>query len=466
MVDERRSGPNGSRRQENAKRKLANEQRLLALGEAVDRKNGIERTPKRSASRTSGSGPRITKRRAITIALIVAGLFISLLGGGYIYAQLKFGSIQKINVAGELPTISGEPFNILEIGSDSRVGTTGQLGAQTGASTGQAAGQRSDSVKIMHVDPGKGTISVLSIPRDLMVTLLENQSLYGTYNRINVNFGSGPSLLAKTITANFGIPINYTVTVSFQGLINAATAIGGVYLNFPYPSADPYSGLRIHTAGCQLVTGFQTLAVSRSRHFYYNTRGIWNWPGNNASYSTLTSLGWVSDGTSDFGRIDRQNAFIEAFISRAKGLYNPLTINNLLSKIPQGIQLDSKFSLNELIGLAVKFHRFNTASLNTYTMPNYSAITHLGGIPQDVLILQEPEAQQMLTKMFGSQLIAPTNPPPNGRLQPIVIPTITVPSSTTTTTSATKTKKHSPVTTTTNPTQAVPSFDPKPCVPK
>jgi anionic cell wall polymer biosynthesis LytR-Cps2A-Psr (LCP) family protein len=43
-----------------------------------------------------------------------------------------------------------------------------------------------------------------------MTTLLANQALYGKFNRINVNFGNGPSLLAQTITANFGIPINHT----------------------------------------------------------------------------------------------------------------------------------------------------------------------------------------------------------------------------------------------------------------
>ncbi len=462
MVDGRHIEPNGSRRQENAKRKLANEQRLVALGEAVDRKNGIERKPKRTSSGSSGGGPIVTKRRAAIAAIVVAGLFVGLFGGGYIYAKLKFNSIPKIDVAGELPVISGDPFNILEIGSDSRAGLSGAVAAQAGA----VSGQRSDSVKVMHVDPGKGTISVISIPRDLMVSLVENQSMYGTYNRINVSFASGPSLLARTITANFGIPINYVVTVSFQGLINAATAIGGVYLNFPYPSADPYSGLRIHHAGCQLVTGFQTLAVSRSRHFYYNTRGIWNWPGNNASNSTLRALGWVYDGSSDFGRINRQNAFMEAFISRAKGLYNPLTINKLLSKIPEGIQLDSKFSFNELVGLAVKFHKFNTANLNTYTIPNTSAVVRLGGIPQDVLILQEPQAQQMLTTMFGSQLMKPSSPPPGANLQPLVIPTITVPTTSVTTTTVIKKKtKHSPITTTTNPTQSVPYFDPKPCTP-
>jgi len=157
---------------------------------------------------------------------------------------------------------------------------------------------------------------------------------------------------------------------------------------------------------------------------------------------------------------------MEAFISRAKGLYNPLTINKLLSKIPEGIQLDSKFSFNELVGLAVKFHKFNTANLNTYTIPNTSEVVKLGGIPQDVLILQEPYAQQMLTNMFGSQLLKPTNPPPGADMKPLVIPTITVPTtSVTTTTVAKKHTKHSPTTTTTNPTQSVPYFDPKPCKP-
>jgi len=107
------------------------------------------------------------------------------------------------------------------------VGLSGYVAAQTGASTGQASGQRSDVVKIMHVNPANGTITVLSIPRDTVTTLLANQGLYGKANRLNVNFGTGPSLLAQTITANFGIPIAHTIVVGFAGIINAANAIGG-----------------------------------------------------------------------------------------------------------------------------------------------------------------------------------------------------------------------------------------------
>ncbi len=148
-------------------------------------------------------------------------------------------------------------------------------------------------------------------------------------------------------------------------------------------------------------------------------------------------------------------------ISRAKGLYNPLTINTFLSKIPQGISLDSNFTLNELIALAVKFHGLNPANMLTYTLPTTS--DQISGIG-DVLIVQQPEAQQLLVNIFGSQLLTPTDPPPNAALQtpppPVVSPT-------TTTLATHKKKKHStvPTTTTTNPSQAVPYFDPVPCTP-
>jgi len=451
--------PHESRRAK--KKALANEQRLLALGEVVDESSGVKRRRPRR--------PHRTRRRVIISLVVVVALVGIVVGGGYLYAKYRFDQIPKVKVADELPQLSGKPFNILVIGSDSRAGLTGAVAAQTGASTGSVAGQRSDVIKIVHVDPVADTISILSIPRDTMTTLLANQALYGKFNRINVNLDNGPSLLAQTITANFGIPITHTIVVSFGGLINAADAIGGVYLDFRYPSHDPYSGLAITHTGCQLVTGFQALAVTRSRHFYYNVKGDSVWPGNNTSYDELYNLGWMYDGTSDFGRIDRQNAFLRAMLNRARGLYNPLTLNSFLSKIPQGVTLDSNFTLNELIALAVKFHNLSSANLFTYTIPVISGqIASLG----DVLFVEQPEAQQMLVNIFGSELLTPADPPPNSALETPLPPVVTTTTSTTTTTLKATKKKHStsttstPTTTTTlNPTLAVPSFDPVPCTP-
>jgi len=445
MADGRDGAPQGRpERPPGSKRSLANEHRLVALGDAVDRQSGVQR--KRRSAR-----PGRRRRRVIISIATVLVLIVAVGGGGYLYTNYRFDQIPKIKVAGELPQLSGKPFNILEIGSDSRVGLTGKVAAATGGASVQ--GQRSDVVKIMHIDPVAGTITVLSIPRDTMVTLLANQSLYGNYNRINVNFAEGPSLLAQTITANLGIPIQHVVVVSFAGLMNSVDAIGGIYLDFRYPAKDEYSGLNIKTTGCQLVTRFQALAVARSRHYEWYQNGVWNF-----------------DGTSDFGRIIRQDAFMRAMINRVRGLYNPLTINAFLSKVPQGITLDDNFTLNDLIEIAVKFHGMNPNAMLTYTLPTIAGTNASVG---DVLYVDQPAAQQMLVDLYGNTLLTPTNPPPNAELQTPMPPKVAATTSTTTTTIAPKKSGTSKgTTTTTHPsnlvpgsTQATPLYDPVPCSP-
>jgi LCP family protein required for cell wall assembly len=462
MPNGRHSTPRGpsDNSDEARQRALANEQRLKSLGEAVDRHHGVERRQKGHLSRKRRG------RRWIIAGVVVVGLLGALLGGGYLYAQWRFHTIPTIVDPTLKYPAPNQPFNILSIGSDSRAGLTGLAAKQTGASTGSVSGQRSDVVKIIHVDPVNGTVTMLSIPRDTVVTLLANQNLYGRFNRINVNYGSGPSLLEQTITANFGIPINHIIQVSFAGLINAADAIHGVYLDFPYKSRDPLSGLNIRHAGCQLVSGFQALAVARSRHFYYSPSGA-AWPknGDQLVNQGITPSGWYYDGTSDFGRIDRQNAFLRAMLARVKGdLFNPIALNSFFANIPKGITIDSTWTLNEMIGLALKFHSLNPDAIKTYTLPTTSG--SLGAA--SVLFVQEPEAQQMLVNIFGSSLSAPTNPPPNSALQ-TPMPPVIHPAATTTTsphvTTTLKGHKKPPVTTTTNPTLAVPSFDPVPCTP-
>jgi LCP family protein required for cell wall assembly len=461
------------------RRRVANEQRLMALGEAIDRRAGVNRptrSTRRPATRRGGRGWRgwSNGQRIGVVALALAIVVGGVAGGGYLYAQYQFGKVTKISVANEVQPISGAPINILAIGSDSRVGLSGKEARQAGS--GQVSGQRSDVVKIIHMDPTTGSISMISIPRDTIVSLVGNQSIYGNFNRINVNLipsatnpVGDPSLLVKTIEANFGIPINYTVVVGFAGLINAAVALGGVYLNFPYASVDDFSGLRIMRPGCQLVTGFQALAIARSRHFYWLPHGRvtpatlpHNWDHSpNGAYSTLTSRGWLYDGTSDWGRILRQDAFLRALASRAKSTYNPLKLNSFLSALPQGIELDKSLTLNTLLSIGLRFHSLNPAAIHQYTLPTRSGASPVG----NVLFPWEPDTQKLLVSVFGNQLIAPTNPPPNFSMHTPPPPYIPV-----TTTTVPKHHKHSVTTTTV--ASSVPGtdqasyYDPVPCSPK
>ena len=134
------------------------------------------------------------------------------------------------------------------------------------------------------------------------------------------------------------------VQVDFSGFQDAVNALGGIYLDFPYPAKDSFSGLDITTPGCQLVTGFQALATARARHYEYYTNGYWH-----------------TDGTSDFGRIQRQDVFLRALIASAKSKVNPLTVNAFLSSIHEGVTIDDGFGFNQLIGLALDYRSFDPA---------------------------------------------------------------------------------------------------------
>ena len=413
----------------------ANESGLEALGRRIDASSPMA-APKRGRRRHSRWSRWSTRRKILTVVGSFLALVLVLAGALYGYLNYVYGKIQKTHVASEVAA-SGPAFNMLVIGSDSRAGTS----SSAFGSASVVTGQRSDVVMIWHVDPGAHQISIISIPRDTLVQMVgSNVSQYGRMNRINASYDSGPNLLVQTIENNFGIPINHVLQVNFNGFMGAVNALGGVYLNFPYPAKDAYSGLNITSPGCQLLNGTAALSVARSRHYEYFANGQWQ-----------------GDGSSDFGRIQRQDAFIKSLIDAAKSKRNPLTINAFLSEIPKGVVIDDQMSLNEMIGLGIDFHGFNPNALTTFTMPTTSNgyVAPWG----DVLFVDQPSAQQLFTQVFGNELTTPTAPPPNTSLvptpPPAVTPTTTAPTSHGTGTGSAPTSTVPPP----------PSFDPTPCNP-
>ncbi len=425
-----RSGPEGA--------SVANEAGLKALGARVDSEHG------RPGVRRSGK-PRWSrgKKTVVTLCALLV-LAVAAVGGGYGYLWYRYDQISKVHINDEVTAESGAPFTILVIGSDSRVGESSQA-AQSFGSSSVVTGQRSDVVQLWRVTPSTKQIQIMSIPRDTVVSMLPpDTAQFGTYNRINSAYNSGANQLVKTITANFGIPINHVVQVDFSGFQDAVNALGGIYLDFPYPAKDSYSGLNITTPGCQLLNGSQALAVARARHYEYYTNGYWH-----------------TDGTSDFGRIDRQDVFIRSLITSAKSKVNPLTVNAFIGSVHEGVTIDDSFGFNQLIGLALTYRSFDPTNLAGQTLPTEAA-NGFGDLG-DVLTVQQPEAQQMLVDIFGSDLVSPTNPPPDAAGDPNPPPTITP---TTVAPASSSTPSSGSGSATTTPTTAPsPSFDPTPCSP-
>ena len=88
---------------------------------------------------------------------------------------------------------------------------------------------RSDSLLLLHLDPGTHRISYLSIPRDLRVEIPG----YGSSKINAANQMGGPALTLATVKALTGLPIDHVVVVDFDGFEELIDAIGGIEVNVP-----------------------------------------------------------------------------------------------------------------------------------------------------------------------------------------------------------------------------------------
>jgi LCP family protein required for cell wall assembly len=156
-----------------------------------------------------------------------------------------------------------ERVNILLLGIDQREGQYGPW--------------RTDTMIVLTIDPENNTAGMLSIPRDLWVSIPGYEE-----NRINTAHytgdledypGGGPALAIKTVQYNLGISIHYYVRVNFNGFVEAIDTIGGIDIYVEeeiydpeYPDeADGFDPLYI-PAGSQHMDGELALKYARTRH--------------------------------------------------------------------------------------------------------------------------------------------------------------------------------------------------------
>ena len=349
-------------------------------------------------------------------SVVIVALVLLAAGSVYGYLWYRLGQIKSVRCSACAVSAAGAPYNVLIVGSDSRAGNTGAA-AQEFGSASQVGGQRSDTIKILHVNPSAGTAELLSIPRDTYVSLSAMPSGTGlaTDNKINTAFNSGPDPLIQTIENTFGIPINHFVITDFSGVINLVQAVGGITLDFPYPVRDNddgnnNSGLDIPHAGCQTLNGTMALALARSRYYEYEVQ-----PGY-----------WEYDGSGDLGRIQRQNVIITAVIDKARSSsYNPLKVNGFLDSAVHDITKDTAMSTSMLISLAQRFHAFSGSSLKTLTLPTLGASSDVAG---SVEVVQQPAASQMISQFLGTSPGPIVTPPLDAYGSAITVPATTAPS--------------------------------------
>jgi polyisoprenyl-teichoic acid--peptidoglycan teichoic acid transferase len=130
-------------------------------------------------------------------------------------------------------------------------------------------GARSDTMMLVRIEPSRHRIALLSIPRDLYVSIPRHG-----HDRINMAFHyGGERLLTRVVRDTFGVRIDHFVSVDFHGFKDLIADVGGIWVpvdqryfnrNVGTPQTN-YADIDLEP-GYQKLDAAQALAFARYRH--------------------------------------------------------------------------------------------------------------------------------------------------------------------------------------------------------
>jgi polyisoprenyl-teichoic acid--peptidoglycan teichoic acid transferase len=318
-------------------------------------------------------------RYAVAFATATVLMASAVIAVNYVIDQ-KLDAVDRVDV-----TVAKAPpqgANYLLIGSDTRAFVKNSADQEAFGSSKDNGGQRSDTMMVLHVEPGRQRTLAVSFPRDLWV------QIPGMGNsKINAAFNSGPDKVVQTLKQDFGITINHYLEVDFKSFRGVVNAIGTVPVYFPYAARDEETGLYVTLPGCVKLDGASALSYVRSRTLQY--------------YS-IPKKRWVSaDAVPDIDRIARQQEFMRKLAGLAvqKSLNDPLTANDIADRVLENLKIDKGLTKDDIFELIDAFRTVNVndqSALDFETLPWKNGPNQQG---QSVLYPDEPAASAMVQRL-------------------------------------------------------------------
>lgn len=203
-----------------------------------------------------------------------------------------------------------------------------------------------DSIMAVTIDPNTNRVSMVSVPRDLVVHMnLQTNSGSIWTNKINAAYevpytniiccvapqysgrDGGGHAAEHEVGKILGITFDRYIAVDFVAFRDMVNALGGVDVcltsnldDYQYPNYG-HGYMPIHfKAGCQHLNGEQALEVARSRHAI------------------------EPDQSSDFGRVRRQQMIMEAINAKATTVNGFAKAPQLLDALQKNIHTDMSVS--------------------------------------------------------------------------------------------------------------------------
>lgn len=390
----------------------ANRTRTASNRRVMDSSNGDTNRPDARGSRQRGTEARGRRRRRIGRGIVI-GLVVLLVvaGGGAGYVYYLAHDLQRVTVKGlHGAFVTGAELgseNILMVGSTSRCALSVQSAAYGLCSQG-VNGVNSDVIMILHADPSRHRLALLSIPRDLFIPNARSDGA----NKIDAGLYEGLTQLVAAIEEDFGIPIQHAISLNFDQFSNIVDALGGINMAFPIslfdwggpppPHGTGSSGLNIQAAPCVHLNGIQALQVVRARHLRYKS-----------GYSSADPYYWTQEPQSDLARIRRDHEFLRVLATAVskRGLGNPIADLNLIDSVRGDIQFDQTWPTNDIANLVLAFHSVTINTVPQLTLPvaevsdparSDGSYVYQGGGPYgDVEFPAESQDQSAIDQVLG-----------------------------------------------------------------
>src|SRR5512145_2632882 len=284
---------------------------------------------------------------------------------------VPFSTIDPSGSGSQVLNNGQETVNFLLIGSDRRPGGS----------------FRTDTMVIAILRPTEAQVSLISIPRDLWVSVPEwgNQRINTAYQHgVSVGYpGGGPGLLKDTILYNLGIRIDHTAMVEFDGFRKIVDTLGGVDV----PVSCSYTDWR-------LIDPSYNPENENNWHLYTTGPGMIHMDGDLALWYARSR-----QKSSDFDRGRRQQEVLRALFTQALQAGTLSRIPELYNNLRSTVETD--LGLGDILQLALYAPKMTNADIRGYYIrPPFvsSWITESGAY---VLLPNEGLLQSMLTEAMS-----------------------------------------------------------------
>jgi LCP family protein required for cell wall assembly len=324
------------------------------------------------------------RRRVVAaLSMLVAVVLVSGTLAVYIEYRSVWDSITRIALTdlGKRPPKYTSALNILVFGYDLRKELTRHQ--QVAWHVGHVKENSSDTIMLVHISPGRRRVTVMSIPRDLMVPVYQcdagrapdgtsypgQAAAPGVVEQINSIYAlGGPSCLVKAVEQQTGIRIDHFIALGLAGFVRAINDLGGVYVCMPVAVNDSVSGLRL-SRGWQTIDGATALKFWRTRE----------------------NLGTGSD----LQRIQRDQFFMASLlrgITHSGLLGDPARMLSVAGDLARSMTTDTGLSQADMVRIAASLQGVAGGHVQFITAPN-------GQDPADInkVILTQPQANLVFT---------------------------------------------------------------------